>query len=244
MRKKPPNSQPLEGSGLCSASVTDSLPKARFTCLQKQRCPGKLIDPQIKLKLKGNEVLLKLSLTCALAGLANLAAAQDVARWSVGVAATSNLNLVIAPTFFKLESSDPGYKVHVGWHANDAWRFELAYQDFGNGIYRYRPQPTDVSFVALPRPLSVKQRGVTTRAAYVWMLGKAQPYAALGVGSVRLESRSSGSNLRISNTDTGLIAEVGLEWKFDSTWSLRTGYEYIGVFSKDGAAQLGLVARF
>jgi len=193
--------------------------------------------------------MLKLSLSCALLALANLAAAQDVARWSVGVAATSNLNLMNSNSFFSISSSDPGYKVHLGWHPQDAWRFELGYMDFGNGIYRYSRRPSNQTFLGLPRPLSVKQHVVTARAAYVWALGKAQPYTALGVGHVSLEQRSSNldfnfSGRKTSNTDTGLIAEVGLEWKFDSRWSLRAGYEYVGAFSKDGAAQLGILAHF
>ncbi len=186
--------------------------------------------------------MLKLALTCAAVALSNLAGAQETARWSVGIAATSKLQL-IAP-FYKVLSNDPGYKLHVGWQANDAWRFELAYQDLGDIKHDFCPQLPNVACARVIDIWSVKQRGVTARAAYSWTLGSIQPYVGLGVGSIVLDTRKSLGNRRASDTDTGLIAEVGVEWRFDSTWSLRTGYEYIGAFSKDGAAQLGLVARF
>jgi len=186
--------------------------------------------------------MLKLSLSCALLAFANLAAAQDVARWSVGVAASSKLQL-IAP-FYKVLSNDPGYKIHAGWQANETWRIELAFQDFGDIQHDFCRQLPGVICGRVRDEWSVKQRGVTARAAYAWTLGAIQPFAAFGIGSISLDTRKSLGNRKTSNTDTGLIAEVGLEWKFDSRWSLRAGYEYVGAFSKDGAAQLGILAHF
>lgn len=186
--------------------------------------------------------MFKLSLACAFVALANFAAAQDAPRWSVGVAAGSKLQL-IAP-YYKVVSNHSGYKVFAGWQANEAWRFEVAYQDFGDIKHDFCPRLPNIVCAAVVDIWSVKQRGVTARAAYTWTLGTFHPFAAVGVGAVSLDTRESLGNLRTSDTDTGLIAEVGLEWKFDSTWGVRIGYEYIGAFNKDGAAQLGLAAYF
>jgi len=185
--------------------------------------------------------MLKSILTTALFATSAAAIAQDRALWSIGIAATSEVNLLA--TDYVISSKSQGYKAHAAWHPSEAWRVELAYNNFGDIDHLHCVRNRPCTFIHDPR--STEQLGVSARAAYVWNLGRVQPYAALGLVSVKLKMdflivpRPS-----VSERETGAIAEAGLDWNLSESFALRLGYEYVAAFGNGGAAQLGVVARF
>jgi len=185
--------------------------------------------------------MLRSILTIALFATSAAAAAQDRAQWSIGIAATTKVSLLA--TDYEISSKNSGFKAHAAWHPSEAWRVELAYHDFGDVDHSHCVRNRPCTRVLDPR--STEQLGLSARAAYVWNLGSVQPYAALGLVSVKLKMDSLAvPRPSSSERETGAVAEAGLDWNLSESFGLRLGYEYVAAFGNGGAAQLGVVARF
>ena len=122
-----------------------------------------------------------------------------------------------------------GFRLHGGLRFDDDWSLEATVHRFNadGSPHGSHDLSTDVWSVG---------------ARYEFGDDALVPFAKIGVARMTTDGQSFGvpGNTRFSETDTGLMAEVGGRYAFNDQMSLRGGYEWFDAGEGDGGLNFAL----
>lgn len=133
---------------------------------------------------------------------------------------------------------DSSAKFFLGWNFMDSWSVEGSYHNFGDAACCDRGA-ADIG-------IDVEVEGFSLGVVYAPRFERFAPFAKLGWFSADIE----GTSLTIAgprdfdDSDSGLMAEVGLRWFVGESFALRAGYEWFDFEESDSAVNLGAEIHF
>jgi len=159
------------------------------------------------------------ALVLALAGLSGSAAAADP-YLGLGMTRLS-------------DAEDTAWRLHGGLRFNQHFAVEAAYHSYDS----------DGSAMSV---FGIEGDIYSVAVRYDFIDGPFTPYAKLGAARASFDATHFGTpnNVRISESETGGMAEIGARYAFNDSVALRGGYEWFDTFDGDGGLNLAVEFSF